>query len=199
MKMTRVFPSAALLLAAAIALGAAPAHAADQAGASDVFKGFGSNKSDPIQIDADSLEVLDKDQNAVFSGNVRVQQKDTVMKTQRLRVFYEGNVAAGPGKAAAAPSGATKPAAQQIRRMEVEGKVLITQKDQSVTGDRGWFDIASNQARIDDNVVLIQGQNVARGKWLTIDLKTGQYTLGGRPVIVLSPQDPAPSAKPGNR
>ena len=196
--MTRVFPSAALLLAALVV--AAPACAADQAGASDVFKGFGSNKSDPIQIDADSLEVLDKDQNAVFSGNVRVQQKDTVMKTQRLRVFYEGNAAAGLGKATAPVAGAAKPgAAQQIRRMEVEGKVLITQKDQSVTGDRGWFDIASNQARIDDNVVLIQGQNVARGKWLTIDLKTGQYTLGGRPVIVLSPQDPASSAKPGNR
>lgn len=181
--MTRFLPSAsALLTVALLAIGApGAAVAAEQTGASDVFKGFGSNSKDPIRIDADSLEVLDKDQNAVFSGNVHVLQKDTTMKTQRLRVFYEGKATAGLTKPAApaAGNGASDPSSQQIRRLEAEGKVLITQKDQTVVGDRGWFDIRSNTAEITGNVVMTQCKNVARGERLSIDLKSGQYRLHG--------------------
>lgn len=184
--MTRSTLSAARtsLLALALALVATPALAAAEGGMSEAFKGFGSNGKDPIQIEADSLEVLDKDRNAVFTGNVNVRQKDTVMRTQRLKVFYEGKAAEGLAQTATNQN-------QQIRRFEAEGKVLITQKDQTVTGDRGWFDMRGQTAQITGSVVLTQGKNVARGDRLQIDLKSGQYKLdnsSGRVQLILEPQ-----------
>lgn len=184
--MTRSTLSAARtsLFALALALVATPALGAAEGGMSEAFKGFGSNGKDPIQIEADSLEVLDKDRNAVFTGNVNVRQKDTVMRTQRLKVFYEGKAAEGLAQAATDQN-------QQIRRFEAEGKVLITQKDQTVTGDRGWFDMRGQTAQITGSVVLTQGKNVARGDRLQIDLKSGQYKLdnsSGRVQLILEPQ-----------
>jgi lipopolysaccharide export system protein LptA len=177
------FGRVALVLATGLLL-ATPASAANDSAMSEAFKGFGSNAKDPIQIEADSLEVLDKDRNAVFNGNVSVRQRDTVLKTLRLKVFYEGKAAEG---LAASSSGA----GQQIRRFEAEGRVLISQKDQTVTGERGWFDMRAQTAQITGSVVLTQGRNVARGDRLTIDLKSGQYKLdnsGGRVQLILEPQ-----------
>jgi lipopolysaccharide export system protein LptA len=199
MTMTPTLRSAltALALVATVTFPIAPAEAASETvGMSEAFKGFGSNGKDPIQIDADSLEVLDKDQNAVFTGNVHVLQKDTVLKTLRLKVFYEGKAAAALGGATAKPAaGTVKPAAgadqQQIRRLEAEGKVLINQKDQTVVGDRAWFDMASQTAQVLGHVVLTQGTNVGRGDRLSIDLKTGQYKLdGGRVQLILDSKQP---------
>lgn len=166
MTMTRTLRTAltALALASAV-ISTLPASAAAQpaaaepakgstSGMSDAFKGFGSNGKDPIQIDADSLEVLDKDQNAVFTGNVHVLQKDTVLKTLRLKVFYEGKAAQMGGAGAAKPAAGGDAQQQQIRRLEAEGKVLINQKDQTVVGDSGWFDMRSQTAQVNGHVVL---------------------------------------------
>jgi len=171
-------------LALCLGLAAVPAFAAGEGAMSEAFKGFGSNGRDPIQIEADSLEVLDRDRNAVFTGNVNVRQKDTVLKTQRLKVFYEGKAADGLAQATGGSN-------QQIRRFEAEGRVLISQKDQTVTGDRGWFDMRAQTAQISGSVVLTQGKSVARGDRLSIDLKSGQYKLdnsGGRVQLILEPQ-----------
>jgi lipopolysaccharide export system protein LptA len=177
------------LAAAFLAAFAAPAGAAGDppatggsSGMSEAFKGFGSNGRDPIQIEADQLDVQDKDRTAVFSGNVNVRQKDTVMKTQRLRVFYEGKAADGIAQASTQGN-------QQIRRFEAEGRVLIVQKDQTVTGEKGWFDMKSQTAQISGNVVLTQDKSVARGDRLSIDLRTGQYRLdGSRVQLILEPK-----------
>lgn len=187
--MSRASRLASIAFAALLVTGTGlGALAATSGGMSDAFKGFGSNGKDPIQIEADSLEVFDKDRNAVFTGNVRVVQKDTVLRTQRLRVFYEGNGAADLAQGAAAGNGS-----QAIRRFEAEGKVMITQKEQTVTGDKGWFDMTSQTAQITGGVVLTQAKNVARGDRLSIDLKSGQYKLdgAGRVQLILESQKPA--------
>jgi lipopolysaccharide export system protein LptA len=158
--------------------------AQSQASLGDAFKGFGSNSKDPVQIEADSLEVRDRDNMAIFTGNVVVRQKDTVMRTKLLRVFYEPKQ---QGQAAAAPT-----QSQQIRRYEAEGKVLISQGDQTVSGETGWFDMPSSKAQINTNVVLTQGKNVGTGGRIDVNLTTGQYVLSGnRPTLVFEPTDEA--------
>ena len=178
---------------------AAPAFAAGTTSPS-AFKGFGNNK-DPIQIEADNMGVTTADQIVTFNGSVTVHQKDTQMVTQVLKVFYDNSPQATPATPApSAPATATSNA--QLRRFEASGGLKITEPDQTVTGDSGWFDIASQKAEIDGNVVLVQAKNVARGAKLLIDLKTGKYDLQGdgkRVILVLDPNakdGPAVQAKP---
>src|SRR5206468_1760297 len=51
--------------------------------------------------------------------------------------------------------------------------VIVTQKDQTVTGDNGVFDTKANTVTMTGNVVMTQGKNVMQGETLTVDLTTG--------------------------
>ncbi len=56
--------------------------------------GIGSTK-EPIKIDADRLDVFDRESRAVFAGNVVAVQGETTMKCTTLTVFYEQSQQAG--------------------------------------------------------------------------------------------------------
>jgi lipopolysaccharide export system protein LptA len=192
----------ACLLTAGVALSVLTgATAAAQSGSSSAFKGFGNNK-DPIQIEADTMNVATPNQLVTFTGGVVVRQKDATLTTSELKVYYDNNGQPGstPISAPASGSSAAAPNAQ-LRRFEAAGGVKITEPDQSVTGDSGWFDIASQKAEVDGHVVLTQAKNVARGSKLLINLKTGEYKLEGgtgRVQLMIDPNAAAPgaSAKP---
>jgi lipopolysaccharide export system protein LptA len=170
-----------------IACGEAVAQSAVQ-GVPNAMQGFSQNRDQPIQIEAASLEMRDKKKEATFSGNVKVVQGDTTMTSKVLVVFYES--APAP---AAAPAGNTKAAAKtapapiqsatpgpggssQIRRLEAKGNVVVTQKDQVVTGDSAVFDTKTNLVTMvggAGGVILTQGKNVLRGDRLLVDMTTG--------------------------
>ncbi|QGZ35844.1 lipopolysaccharide transport periplasmic protein LptA [Stappia indica] len=174
----------AALLGLALAAGSAflgLALAAGTAGAqtfSDAFAGFGSNEREPIQIEARELQVQDKSQSAVFSGDVVVTQGDAVLKTQRLVVHYDGSAAGGVN--------------QRISRLEASGRVYISSKDQTATGERATFDMNQQlMVMTGGEVVLSQGPNVVVGNKLTVNLKTGKADLEakntGRVKVLIQP------------
>ena len=66
------------------------------------FGSFGSSK-EPIKIDADRLDVYDKEGRAVFAGNVVAVQGDSTMNCTLMTVLYEQKRDAAPG--APAPAG----------------------------------------------------------------------------------------------
>jgi lipopolysaccharide export system protein LptA len=157
-----------LLAVAAAVLVAASAQAQTQ-GPPNALQGFSQNRDKPVHIEAATLEVRDKDKVATFSGDVRVVQGDTTMKSKSLVVFYEaGNEAGGVKAAKPGPGGK-----QQIRRLEAKGGVVVTQKDQTATGESGVYDLKANTVTLVGNVVVSQGPNVTRGDRLVVDLTTG--------------------------
>jgi lipopolysaccharide export system protein LptA len=163
-----------LLLGAAL-LGTTAFAQSNMQGVPNAVQGFSVNRDQPIQIEATSLEVRDKESIATFRGNVHVIQGDTHMRSQTLKVLYDqqrGNKAAGPARTvSAAPPG---PAGQQeIQRLEAGGGVVVTQKDQKATGDSGIFDTKSNSVTLIGNVVVSQGQSMLRGERLIVNLETG--------------------------
>src|SRR5580692_5712402 len=170
-----------------IACGDAVAQSAVQ-GVPNAMQGFSQNRDQPIQIEAASLEMRDKKKEATFSGNVKVVQGDTTMTSKVLVVFYESAAApaAAPAgnakasaKAAPAPIQAATPGpggSSQIRRLEAKGNVVVTQKDQVVTGDSAVFDTKTNLVTMVGGggpVILTQGKNVLRGDRLIVDMTTG--------------------------
>ena len=150
-------------------------------GPPNALQGFSQNRDKPLKITSASLEVRDKDKIATFSGDVHLVQGDTTLRSKTLIVFYDDDSDAAskpeapkPAKPPAnAPNANAEPMSQQIRRVEVKGGVLVTQKDQTATGESGVFDMQANTVTLLGNVVISQGQNVVRGDRLTVDLNSG--------------------------
>jgi lipopolysaccharide export system protein LptA len=187
----------------------------------NAMQGFSQNRDQPIQIEAASLEMRDKKKEATFAGNVKVVQGDTTMTSKMLVVFYDQNTAASPAPAAkGAKSGPIQSAtpgpggSSSIRRLEAKGGVVVTQKDQVVTGETAIFDTRANQVTMQGGVVLTQGQNVLRGDRLVVDMTTGVSRVesdtgrvqglfqssggSGVPTIPgMSAPAPAPASTPG--
>jgi len=86
--------AAALGAAAILAGGAqAPAQKGQAAppvsqGPPNALQGFSVSKDQPVKIQADKLEVRDKDKVATFTGNVHVTRGDTDLRSRMLVVFY---------------------------------------------------------------------------------------------------------------
>lgn len=167
---------------ALLATGAAVAQSTMQ-GVPNAMQGFSQNRDQPIQIEAASLEMRDKKKEATFSGNVKVVQGDTTMTSKMLVVFYESSSdkVATPAKGAkSAPMQSATPGpggASSIKRLEARGNVVVTQKDQVVTGETAVFDTKTNLITMlggsAGQVVMTQCQNVLRGDRLMVDMTTG--------------------------
>ena len=171
----------AAIAVAMIAAGQATAQNA-VTGVPNAMQGFSQNRDQPIQIESATLEMRDKKKEATFAGNVKVVQGDTTMTSKTLVVFYES------APAATAPVAGSKTAAKpapiqsatpgpggtsSIKRLEARGNVVVTQKNQVVTGETAVFDTKTNLVTMLGGVILTQGKNVLRGDRLMVDMTTG--------------------------
>lgn len=205
-----------------IAAGEAKAQSA-VTGVPNAMQGFSQNHDQPIQIEAASLEMRDKKKEATFTGNVKVIQGDTTMTSKTLVVFYESSSASAAPPPPANSKAATKAApiqsatpgpggASSIKRLEARGNVVVTQKDQVVTGETAVFDTKTNLVTMLGGVVLTQGKNVLRGDRLLVDMTTGvsrvesdsgrvqglfQSSGQGGPGSPAAPGTPQPAPPPG--
>jgi lipopolysaccharide export system protein LptA len=121
----------------------------------------------PIEITADSLEVMQDQKIATFAGNVDAVQGDLVLSADQLRVHYGGDGEAAPG-----PAGMGA-----IRRIEAEGNVFLSSPRETAQGESGVYDVATNQLTMQGAVVLTQGDNVVRGQRLEVDLASGRSRM----------------------
>jgi lipopolysaccharide export system protein LptA len=152
----------------------------------------------PIEITADSLEVMQDQQVATFLGNVDAVQGDLVLTSDQLRVHYRG----GGGE-----PGVT---AGSIRRIEAMGNVFMSSPEETAQGEFGVYDVDGALLTLEGSVVLTRDENVVRGQRLEIDLTTGRSqmfaavpsTAGGTPgqrvkaVFVPPPEPVEPAAGP---
>src|SRR5882724_3815887 len=176
---------AAALLADATMLARVSALA--QQGPSNPLQGFSTNRDKPVNIKAASLEVRDKEKFATFTGDVHVVQGDTDMRCKTLVVYYEDNSKDSKESVKAAQPGPA--GSSQIRRMEARGNVVVSQKDQIATGDRGDFDMRNNTVVLSGKVVVTKGQDVMRGERLVVNLTDGVSRMeGGRVEGIINPK-----------
>ena len=151
-----------------LVLALAPAFAGGGASAQGfgggAFEGMGDS-TDPIQIEADRLEVMDGDGIAVFSGNVAVNQGTTQLKTDRLRVQYsrDGGGNAGPGG--------------NVRTIEATGRVAVRSGDQFATAEKAVVNMESQIANLSGNVSVSQGNNIIEACVVTIDMRTNDIDV----------------------
>jgi lipopolysaccharide export system protein LptA len=170
--------SLSCLMALGMALGVAQAQPQPQpqpsASQPNALQGFSQNRNQPVQINAQTLEVRDKSKVATYSGNVRLVQGDTTLRCKVLVIYYDGGQVAGQSVKAATPGPAGN---SQIRRIEATGNVIVSQKDQTATGEKAIYDISDDTVRLfpaaGSNVTVTQGPNIVSGQRLIVHLDTG--------------------------
>jgi lipopolysaccharide export system protein LptA len=153
----QVFPLALTALAAAfVALAAQPV--AGQ-GATSALKGHNSNA--PVDVAADRIEVQDRADRAIFSGNVQVRQADLTLNAARLTVAYS-------------QSGGI-----QIQRLDASGGVTVRSPSETARGQYAIYDLNNRLITMLGGVTLTRGQSVVRGGRLVLDLDSGRAVVDG--------------------
>ncbi|MER2263771.1 LptA/OstA family protein [Methylobacterium oxalidis] len=193
------------VLAAAPALAQKPAGTAPAAPAAPArakespspLGALGGGGKEPIKIDADRLDVFDRENKAVFAGNVVAVQGDSTIRCSSMTVHYKRGKEAKRPDGTAADDAAEKPAMGEngIQKVECAGPVTVVQKDQVATGDSAVFDQTARRIVLTGNVVLSQCQNVTRGSRLVYDMGTGRANMdpvaGGRVSALFVPGEKA--------
>ena len=159
--------------------------------ATSPLSGFGSGSKDPYKIDANRLEVQQKDNAATYSGDVVVIQGKMTMRCANKLVIYfeqkstEAKAQALKGSAAAQPAAAQPASAQQgagasgLKRLECHGPVTVNQDKQTATASLLVYE--NDIVTMTGSVVMSDGDNVQAGEKLVYNTKTGIGTVeGGR-------------------
>jgi len=180
MKSLRFLALAGAVLLPALTEAAFPQAAQAQVGGKERAVGFGNfgSSKEPIKIDADKLDVFDKEGRAVFSGNVVAVQGDSTMNCTTMTVFYEQRNQNGGAQPAAATAGADDSA---IKKIDCKGPVTIVSKTQVATGDNASFDRIANKIYLTGNAALSDGPNVTRGERVVYDINSGVANIETKP------------------
>lgn len=140
------------------------------ASAQSALSGGTFDTNQPLEITADSLEVQQAKQLAIFEGNVQVEQGEIRMRANKLVVHYSDSKSSTSG----APA--------NIRQIDATGKVFLSSPRETAQGDWGVYDVTNKHIDLQGNVVLTQGKNVLRGDKMTLNLVTGKSRVEGGPV-----------------
>lgn len=137
--------------------------------------GFGSNSKEPIKVDANRLEVFDKESRAVYSGDVVVVQGQTIVRCSEMIIFYAQAREQGAARAAG-PSAQTS-----IRQLDCKGPVSLLSGTQSATSEKMVYEAEKDIVTLTGKVVIADCDNVQRGERAVYDVKTGRATVDAGP------------------
>ncbi len=140
------------------ALGTLGLLAVSQGGAQAIA---GHNSDAPVSYAADRIELQDKAQRVVLSGNVDIRQGDLHMTADRTTVAYTNN-------------GSIK-----IQRIDATGGVLVTRGGESARGDVAIYDFNQRIITLAGGVGLKRDADTLNGGRLVIDLKSGLSSVSG--------------------
>jgi lipopolysaccharide export system protein LptA len=134
----------------------------------------GHNTNAPVDVTSDRIEVQERADRAVFTGNVHATQGDMTLETPRLTVAY--STANGSG-------GNTN---VQINRLDAAGGVVVRDPSETAKGDFGVYDLDRKLITLIGNVQLTRDNNQVNGARLVIDLNSGRAVIDGGPPGVNS-------------
>ena len=145
---------AALVLALAAAAGGATAQTVNSLRSHD--------SSAPVDFAADRIELQDRADRAVLTGNVEVNQGDMKLRAARVTIAYTGGNQT------------------QVNRMDASGNVVLTTSTETARSAFAIYDLRTRLVTMIGNVVVSRaGKGETRGNRLVLNLNSGQASLGG--------------------
>lgn len=117
----------------------------------------------PIDVDAQRIEVLDAQNQAIFTGDVRVRQAQLNLNAQRIKISYVRPANGDP----------------VIKRLDADGAVRLVTPSERASARFGIYDVDARVLTMMGDVELNQRGNTVRGNRLAIDLRSGRSTISG--------------------
>jgi LPS export ABC transporter protein LptC/lipopolysaccharide transport protein LptA len=136
--------------------------------------GFGRDARQPIEVNADRLDVNDASKTARFTGSVTATQGESTLKSPELTVTYEGKAASA--QLSVSPK-SDEQASRLSRLVASKGAVITAGGDRRVTSEQVDFDAKADTALFTGGVVVNQGRNVLNGRRMFVDRKAGKSRL----------------------
>jgi lipopolysaccharide export system protein LptA len=126
-------------------------------------------KSDePMEITSNRMEAFNEKKLIVFSGNAKVTQSNSVLKSDKLLLYYK-NEADKTGKKDKIGTIETEKTGD-LEKIEAKGNVSLTQEGRVATGDEAVYFRESNKVVMTGNAMLKEGKNSIRGDRVTVFL-----------------------------
>jgi lipopolysaccharide export system protein LptA len=169
---TLAFGAVALTLGAGIA-----SQPAAGQGATSALRGHNTNA--PVDFAADRIEVQDRADRAVFSGNVVARQAQLTLNAARVTIAYSNasNI--------------------EIQRIDAAGGVTVRSPSETARGQFAIYDLRSRLITVIGGVTLTRGESVVRGGRLVLDLESGRAVMDGGSAA--RPSGPSGTTMTGGR
>lgn len=164
--MTRMRSLVLLSVAAGLAALFAYGPAVGQ-GSTSALRGHNSNA--PVDVAADRIEVQDRADRAVFSGNVVAKQADLTLNASRVTLAY------------------TNSNGIQISRIDASGGVTVRSPSETARGQFAIYDLDSRIITMLGTVTLVRGASHVSGNRLVLDLNSGRAVMDGGAVAGAAP------------
>lgn len=120
--------------------------------------------SGKVDIEADSMELFEQRNEAIFRGNVKASKRDMKLSANTLLVKFAKDSA---GKT-------------EVTWLETQGGgVQIVTSKQTINGDWMKMNVKANTAVVGGGVTVKQGTSVVQGDKLDVDLNTNQSKFSG--------------------
>jgi lipopolysaccharide export system protein LptA len=142
-----------------------------------------------VDIEADSMEILDQQKKAIFKGNVNAKRGNVTLKCDSLVVTYTETATTAKQQTGTqtATDGGTQGTDQdggkktEVTFLDAEGNVVIVTDKQTVTGKTAHMDIKANKLWVKGGAKVVQGKTIMNGQQLFVDLNTNKSEMtGGR-------------------
>ncbi|WP_240624648.1 LptA/OstA family protein [Aurantiacibacter odishensis] len=121
--------------------------------------GFNSNQ--PVNYAADRIELQDRQNRVVLSGDVQIRQGDLQLTAARTTVAY------------------TDSGSLRIQRIDATGGVTVTRGNERASGSAAVYDFNRRVIVMSGNVALRRGSDTLNGGRLVIDLNSGLSSVDG--------------------
>ncbi|MGD8325447.1 MAG: LptA/OstA family protein [Sphingomonadales bacterium] len=118
-----------------------------------------------IDVSAERVQVEERENLAVFSGDVQVVQGKLNLIANELRVYY--------GRTGENGDGLT------ILRLDAQGAVRLTSPSEVVDSQWGIYDVENEVITMGGTVKMARGDTKLNGERMVLNLRTGQSTLDG--------------------
>lgn len=151
--MIRPVPVTLLLVSALLVL-AAPATSQDAVSA---LKGHNSNA--PVDVSADRIELQDRADRAVLSGDVEIRQGDLTLRAPRVTVAY------------------TREGGTEIERLDASGGVTVTSPSEKARSQYAIYDFDRRLITMLGGVSIERNGSSVNGARLVLDLNTGRASM----------------------